>query len=156
MEQDVRLKLQACLDGELSDREAAEVRALAGRDPEAAALMRELEMTSAALHGQEEGIRVPDSREFYWSKIQRAIESQEAIEARAATPSGIPLWRRLLIPLGACATVAIVAVALLWNGPGKSNTAKSRPEQPAGETSTYSIVSDEGNVTVIWVNNIGN
>src|SRR5258707_14151177 len=78
MNQELQLKLQAYLDGELPDGEAAEARELIARDGEAQALVAELANTSAALAGHEAEGKLPETREFYWSKIQREIARQEA------------------------------------------------------------------------------
>jgi anti-sigma factor RsiW len=104
MEYEEQLKVQACLDGELPEPEAREAANRLARDPEAAALMKELRMTRQALVGFEAGLRVPESREFYWSKIQRQIERAErpAPEPAAAVPWLVGL-RRFLAPAAAVA-----------------------------------------------------
>ena len=71
------IKLQAQLDGELTGREAQEIAAFLENDAEARALFAELQQTRSMLTGNEPEFRLPESREFYWSKISRAIETGE-------------------------------------------------------------------------------
>ena len=78
MEQEQQLRLQAYLDGELPEAEARAVAEWLSRDGEAMALATELRQTTEALGGFEQGIRLPESREFYWSKIQRQIQREDA------------------------------------------------------------------------------
>ena len=54
------------------------------RDREAAALLEELRNTRAALAGFEAEVRLPESREFFWSKIEREIQRLEAPAPRPA------------------------------------------------------------------------
>ena len=73
MKHELELKLQAHLDGELTGREATEIAALLEHDREAAALFGELRNIKTALTGNELEIKLPETREFYWSKIEREI-----------------------------------------------------------------------------------
>src|SRR6267378_6728212 len=80
MDYDAQLKLQAYLDGELPEAEAREVANWLARDREAAALHTELRNTRQALVGFEVGVELPESREFFWSKIRREIHRLEPAE----------------------------------------------------------------------------
>jgi anti-sigma factor RsiW len=111
MNHEEQLKLQAYLDGELSDKQHTEVSAWLARDEEAAALLAELRRTNDAMSGFEEGIKLPESREFYWSKIQRQIRAEE--QAPAQGTGKLPLvvrLRRLLMPVTGLALVAVAAL----------------------------------------------
>ena len=83
IEYETQLKLQAFLDGELPEDEARTIAARVAQDPEATDLLAELRNTRQALSLFEEGPKLPESREFYWSKIQRAIEQLEPAPAVA-------------------------------------------------------------------------
>ncbi len=107
MDFDTQLKLQAFLDGELPEDEAMAVVALIARDEEAKALHAELKHTRKALKGSEENVQLPESREFFWSKIERDIQRLEPV--RPVAPA-IPLFerlRRLLMPMGAFAALVL-------------------------------------------------
>src|SRR5882762_9715108 len=108
MNPEFQLKLQAHFDGELSEREAREIESALATDPEARALLAELGNTRGALAGFETETKLPEAREFYWSKIRREIERHE--QAAPVRTAPLPLWRRLLIPSGAFAAVAIMGL----------------------------------------------
>lgn len=116
-----QLQLQAYLDGELPEAGRREVEAWLTHDPEARALLAELRQTDAALAGADCDVKLPESREFYWSKIEREIRRREA----AARPpeastvwSWMALWRRWLVPAAALAvlTLAFVLGPVLLSG----------------------------------------
>ena len=73
MNVELGIKLQAHLDGELTGRDAQQVAALLESDVEARALFNELQQTRTVLKGNEPEFRLPESREFFWSKIEREI-----------------------------------------------------------------------------------
>src|SRR5579859_1055327 len=99
MDYEAQLRVQAYLDGELPEGEARQVANRLAQDREAVALLAELRQTRQALAGFEAGIRLPESEEFYWSKIKRQIEREQPAEAPARAAS---LWavrlRRWLMP----------------------------------------------------------
>jgi anti-sigma factor RsiW len=110
MKQDLELKLQAWLDGELPPAEAEAMRRFAESDPEARSLAAGLQGIRAALLQHERPLAVPETREFYWSKIQREIQRAERIRP---TQPRVRRWRLWLAPLaGASALAAVLLVTL--------------------------------------------
>ena len=109
MKDELKLKLQAWLDGELPDAEAEQMRRLAATDAEAASLLAELRNIKAALLQIEQTVAVPETRQFYWSKIERQIQHEASVRP-APGPSSAERLRRWLAPL---AGVAALAAALL-------------------------------------------
>src|SRR2546427_201539 len=94
------LKLQALLDGELSARQARKVAAWLEADPQAQLLFNELKIAKSAMAGGEPELTLPESREFYWSKIQREIgRAEQAQVPFRPLPGWIAAWRRLLAPM---------------------------------------------------------
>ena len=112
MNPDLELKLQALADGELTEPEAARVRRLAASDPHAGRLLAETQYLKAAFLDNELTVPVPETREFYWSKIARQIERQERSRPSPALPWPARL-RRLLAPLAGVAALAVVLLAAL-------------------------------------------
>jgi anti-sigma factor RsiW len=127
MTEDQQLKLQAFLDGELPETDSREIAALLARDADAAALLGELTNTRTALKSFETpgpagvspasgtaslspSLKLPESREFYWSKIKREIERSTPAAAPAPTASLFTRFRRILMPLGAVAMLALVGI----------------------------------------------
>jgi len=96
------LKLQAYLDGELPADEANAIADLLGRDAGAQALYQELRVAKSLLAGNELERTLSESREFYWSKIQRQID--RAIDAGGRTDRTVSI--SLVAPVfgpGGCA-----------------------------------------------------
>jgi anti-sigma factor RsiW len=146
MDYEVQLKLQAFLDGELPETEARDVANLLARDRDAAALMSELRQTRQTVMGFESGVRLPESREFYWSKIQRDIER---LDTPAIEPVRVPLFvrlRRFLLPAGALA--ALVAAGL-FVGPG--HKAFPLAEMAVADTEAFIYHDYAAGETFIWL-----
>ena len=110
MNVELQLKLQAWVDGELPEGEARQVAGLVDHDQEALALAGELRMTKQFLGGNELEVKLPESREFYWSKIQREIERLDKPAVESRPDSWVFAWRRLLAPLSGVALIAFLSV----------------------------------------------
>jgi anti-sigma factor RsiW len=117
MTNEQQLKLQAFLDGELPEREARETLAWTQRDGDAAALLAELKNTRQVMLKSKPHLSVPESREFFWSKIEREIHRLEP--PAAATPA-VPIFaalRRFLLPASAIATLVVAGMIAHFNVP---------------------------------------
>ncbi len=112
MKVELQLKLQAYLDGELPPDETREVADWLARDGEARALLGELQHTMGAVAGYESELRLPETREFYWSKIQREIRRLETTPSAVSSVSWFAAWRRVLVPVASLALVVLAAVVL--------------------------------------------
>jgi len=114
MNEEQLLQLQAWVDGELPEGEARQIEKQLETDAEARALADELKMTKAFLVGNEPEHVVTDSREFYWSQIQRRIEREAATTASASARSEshhwTHTWRRFLAPVAGFAVVVFLTV----------------------------------------------
>lgn len=154
MNPDKALTIQAYLDGELSDREARSVSELLATDKEARLLFEELQMTHTALAGNEMEMKVPDSREFYWSQIQRQIRVQEQSQARAAQPTSILGWlHKLLVPAAGVALLAGIAVVAFNKDGGAFNGAPDfREVEPTREDmGAFTFRNQAEKMTVVWL-----
>ncbi len=117
MKDDLKLKLQAWLDAELPEAEAEQMRRLAAADPEAAGLLTELRNVKAALLNNEPTVAVPETRPFYWSKIERQIQHAAAVRPSPGL-SWAERFRRWLAPLaGVAALAAVLLLALTQSAP---------------------------------------
>jgi anti-sigma factor RsiW len=141
------IKLQAYLDGELSEGEAREVEASLANDVEGRSLLSELRNTNAALAVFEAEMRLPESREFYWSKIQREIQRQEKTEP--ARPVKVFFWQRFLVPAGAFAVLAIAAL-LAVTQPG-SGVGSPLVETFLADSGAVTYRDDTEKTTVVWL-----
>jgi anti-sigma factor RsiW len=113
MTEEQQLRLQAFLDAELPEKDAREIAAWLAGDAEATRLAGELRNTRKALANFELEWRVPESREFYWSKIKREMERSAPAQAPAQSVSLFTLLRRVLVPLGAVAVLALAGILTL-------------------------------------------
>lgn len=144
MKEDLQLKLQAFLDGELPSGEAQAVRDLLASDAAARDLLVELTNTRNVIVAHEVAIKVPEAREFYWSKIQREISREDK---PAVQPSfSLSAWlRRILAPAGAVAAVAI-AVMLTLPHPGAGDFSTTSSEAAAFTYHDYAT-----GTTLVWL-----
>ncbi len=108
-----QLKLQAWVDGELPDGEARQVADFVKADQEAQAIVGELRMAKTILTHNEPEVKLPESGEFYWSKIKREIERLEKAEPASRPVPSIFSWRRLLAPLSGMALIAFLSLVSL-------------------------------------------
>src|SRR3954454_4948454 len=149
MKYEQQLKLQAFLDGELEESESREVANWLARDQEAASLLAELRHTRQALVGFETGVQLPETREFFWSKIEREIGRSEQPEPVREKPSLLALWRRLLVPAGALAVLAIAAMLAMpqLGGFGSAPGAEAASEYNGG----FTYRDDSAQPTLVWL-----
>lgn len=159
MNRDTELKIQAHLDGELSSAEAREIAELLSRDPRARALHEELSRMRHLLRTCEPWHPVAETREFYWSKIARAIEQSEAVGQTSARSPWLlaPHWRRWLAPV----TGLAVGLALLTMWPfGQHTPFQAISQSHVDEedevvfgTTHFTFHSQQHGMTVLWVQN---
>src|SRR5262245_51836659 len=156
MNSDTQLKVQSYLDNELSPGEARKIAAMLSLDREAQELYSHLRSTKDLIRAHEPEAKLSDSREFYWSKIQRQLQAVQREPARQPTP----FWIRLLAPLAGAAALAFLLVSVI--NPGTQVVKRSgedlaaRPlhgevEDLAPEMSSVTFRSEEHGVTVVWL-----
>ena len=145
MDYDAQLKVQTYLDGELPASEARDVANFLARDQEAVALLAELRNTRQALVGTEIGVTLPESREFFWSKIQRDILSQERGQPAKRPVSFFTGWRRFLIPLGAVSALCLAALITLSGGSGVSLV-----ETAVADPNAFTYHDFSTDTTLVW------
>jgi hypothetical protein len=107
MKHELELKVQAWVDGETSEREAARIAEWVARDAEAGILAGKLRSVRAAMVDNEPIVPVPETREFHWSKIECQIQREEQASPRSPV-SWAARWRRLMMPLGGVVALACV------------------------------------------------
>jgi anti-sigma factor RsiW len=149
MTDEQQLKIQAFLDGELPEKDTREVAAWLARDADATALLGELRNTHQALVDCEPALKVPESREFYWSKIKREIERTAPTPAPAKAVSPFAFLRRLLVPLGAVAVLAIAGIFTMHQFAGGQ-----RPVQVnamLADAGAFTYRDESQGMTVVWL-----
>jgi anti-sigma factor RsiW len=150
MNVDVGIKMQAYLDGELTGSEAQQVTALIEKDGEARALFTELQQTRTMLKGNEPEFRLPESREFFWSKIEREIERSEAVPVSTVAPAWLAFFRRHLVAFGGVTvTAALVVFAVFQMSP----SLLEEIDNPLDDVGTFSFRSESQKMTLVWISN---
>jgi anti-sigma factor RsiW len=162
MNSDTQLKIQAYLDNELSPGEARKIAAMLSSDRDLQELYGELRTTKDTIRANEPAVKLGDSREFYWSQIQRRIATAER---EPAPKTARPLWIRLLAPLAGTAALFALLLAVMNQSARISPThggavaSVSDPNRPlhgevqdlADEISSVTFRSEENGVTVVWL-----
>ena len=155
MNQEQRLKLQAFLDGELPEREAHEVLTWTQRDPAAAALLAELKNTRQAVANGVPQLRLPESREFFWSKIEREIQRLEPRPVAAPEISLLSALLRWLLPAVAVSALVVAGLVAHFHAPSGSVLVVADADAPTVETTlansdvtTYRDASE--GTTLVW------
>ena len=151
MDYDAQLRLQAFLDGELPEAETSELANWMARDREAAAMLEELRHTCDALAGSEEGIQLPESREFFWSKVQRGIQRLEEPAPKAAPAPLFARWRRLLVPASALALVFVAAVLLIQPAGQFGRTSTADIETALADAGAFTYRDYSAGTTLVWL-----
>ncbi len=155
MNEEQQLKLQAFLDGELPEFETREILAWIQRDGAAAALLAELKNTRAAMVKSEPPLSLPESREFFWSKIEREIQRQEPRIVSPPRASIFAGWRRFLLPASAMATIVIAGMFAHFHAPktvvetvADADTTTVETTLANSDATTYRDASE--GTTLVW------
>lgn len=147
------LKLQAYLDGELPEPEARKVAQWLAQDQEAVLLLGELRNTRQAMKGSEGVVQLPESREFYWSKIEREIGRLEQPQQFEQKRPFIFRLQRFLVPLSGAVALAVVLGITLLNGSSASTFGET--ELATEDMGAITFRSDSEGITTIWLYNRG-
>lgn len=152
MNHDFELKLQAWLDGEMSSDEAASFKKTMQSDPQAQDLLGELTAIKTAMTGNELSVKVPETREFYWSKIEREITREIPATAHARSSFLSTLfaqWQRLLVPLAG--TVAIVTLLVFSVKQSPKTSLFSEITFTSSDMETVTFHDQSSKMTVVWL-----
>ena len=151
MNESEQLKLQAYLDGELTGREREEVARQPDQRADARELLAELQHTRSAIRGNEPEHRLDCSREFYWSRIERALA---ATDQETAPAPGIGLLHWLRGHLRSMAGVGLAAAAItvtLVFFPLRARAAESDWEVIHPGTGMVSLRDYQSGITVVML-----
>jgi anti-sigma factor RsiW len=151
-------RVQSLVDGELSEKDRSAVEALLKSDSDLQTLHEALLSEKDWLKGNEKERCVPEPRDFYWSKIESAIE-REAERSAAPSNQARPLgfWLRWLLPVGGLAAVLFLAMIAQFGGPTNPvpSTQKASSyhevDSPLDSGSLITFRSETEGVTVFWI-----
>ena len=148
MNENLELKLQAWIDGEVSPSEARRLAELAERDPQVSELVQELRMTHQLLAENPPEMAVPETREFYWSNIERQIQKLSA-EPEAVSARTFAGWRRWTASLAGMA--ALGAMVLLAIGQFRGSASFDEVSATADGMEAMTFHDQTAGVTVVWL-----
>jgi anti-sigma factor RsiW len=151
MDYNAQLKLQALLDGELPEGEASEVTKWVAQDGEAAALLEELRNTRGALAGFDAEVRLPESREFFWSKVEREIQRLETPAQKPARESYLAMVRGFLVPASAVAAVVIAGLMLNRSAGPSGLTVAAEIETALADAGAFTYRDYSAGTTLVWL-----
>lgn len=149
MNHDLPIKVQAYLDDELSPRDAKQVANVLEGHPEAKRLFAELQSTKAALAGNELEARLPETREFYWSKIEQEIRRQEqSAPARWLFPwqTGGRRWAVRVAGFAGAAALFMAIIQLSSNPHGVDEI-----ESTLADMGTFTFRDRSAGITMVWL-----
>ena len=150
MDHETQLRLQSFLDAELEAGRTNEMTALLSREPAARTLFEELKTTKALLGANEPQVQVPESREFYWSKIAREIQRQTGTDQTRRAPHPLA-WLRWLIPASAVGLLALLLAVSAFLGSSARFATAPEIENALDDTSAISFHDASEGMTVVWV-----
>lgn len=156
MNRDTQLKVQAYLDNELGSGDARSVSKLISSDRYTRELYQGLKATKELVVENEPIVQLPESRDFYWSQIQRRIAAAERQPAAAPLR---PWWLRIMAPaLGTAALFALLLTVVDTNkqkpvvvSQAARASAPLHQLEQSSDVSTITFRSDAEGVTVVWI-----
>ncbi len=150
MNKELEFKLMAYVDGELDAGEARRIRDLLARDADAQVLVQELTQTRTALQSGEPEFRCPETPEFYWSQIKRAIATSAREKSHPDEVNWLHRLIRVLAPTGAVAV--LVALGLMLGQQPKADAAVVPYElyNAVTDSEVFTYVDQEEGTTLIW------
>jgi len=146
----LELELQSYLDGELSARDRRRVEERLASDSQAQQLFAELQTTKSVLTQNEPELKLPESHDFYWSKIERQIQ-RESRETQKEPARILPIfaWRKFLAPMvGAAAMLAFLMVSVKQFSPV---VAYDDITDTSEEMEALTFHDESAGMTVVWL-----
>ena len=116
---ETELNVQALVDGELTGREAEELRRRLESDAELKALHTRLTAMRGLMVNSELPRTLPESGDFHWNKIAQSIEREDREAKRLARPApGVNRLLRWVTPLAGVGCILLLLTSLSrHNGP---------------------------------------
>ena len=101
---------------------------------------------------------MPETREFYWSQIERRLQAADAPPEVAPPLVSLTWWLRWLIPVGAAALLTFWLVSPPGMDRPSNMAFLEGPEEidtSVPDTSTVSFHAASEGVTVVWIDMSG-
>jgi anti-sigma factor RsiW len=148
MKEELKFQLQAYLDGDLPSGETQAICDVLAADAEARELFAELTNTRSALIAHESALKLPEAREFYWSKIQRQIEREERT---APAPRRNPMFVWLRRSLASVVAVAAVFLGVMLLQQQMTPPPSYLAESSFADSETFTYRDYNSGTTLVWL-----
>ena len=153
-ENETELKVQALVDGELTGREAEELRARLESDAGLRTLHARLTAVRGLMAGAELPRTLPESGDFHWSQISKAIEREERQAKRLARPaSSAKRLLRWMVPMAGAACLLLLLTLQQPTQPDLSISLGSDHELELSidDLDVMTFNTGDDNMSVVWL-----
>ena len=154
MDRERTIRIQAYADGALPAQECREVEQWLAQDAEARALLESFRQLKSLVAANEPAPKLPESREFYWSRLEREIAKSAATATREGRERKVDRgWVAWWAPFAA---VTVVALGITWLFQlaafrGSQTSEEQSLASAVDEDNTITFYSPEAKMTVVWV-----
>ena len=153
-ENEIQLKVQALVDGELTGREAEELRERLETDAGLKEFYERLTAVRELMADAELPRTLPESGDFHWSQISKAIECEERQAKQMARPASGANWLlRWVFPLAGIACLMLLLTLQQTRNPNLSISLGSDHELELSidglDVMTFNTGDD--NMSVVWL-----
>ena len=153
-ENEIQLKVQALVDGELTGREAEELLSRLESDAGLKALHTRLTVVRGLMVDAELPRTLPESGDFHWSQISKAIEREERQTKRLARPaSGAKRLLRWMVPMAGAACLLLLLTLQQTTQPYLSISLGSDHELELSieDLDVMTFNTGDDNMSVVWL-----
>ena len=153
-ENETELRVQALVDGEITGREAEELRACIEGDDALRELHARLTAVRGLMAGAELPRTLPEPGDFHWSQIAQAIEREDRETKRLARPVPRANWLlRWVMPLAGAACLVLL-LTLQLNAPpdlGILLGSDHELELSADEIDVMTFNTGDDAMSIVWL-----
>ena len=150
-ENEIELKIQALVDGELTKFEAGKLRDRIKNDIRLQILHERLMQMKDLISKHEMPRVLPESSDFYWSKIAQEIEVRGSAAQSSAQSLGMKWVFRRLAPLLGIASVALLITLQGPNLPDLGIVLDHNHELLTDEIDVMTFNSADDSMSVVWI-----
>ena len=153
-ENEIKLKVQALVDGELTGREAETLQQRINDDAKLQQLHARLTQMRGLIADSELPRPLPESGDFYWNKIAETIEREESAGERAAPPTPARRWLlRWLTPLVGVSAVVLLLTLQQPTAPdlGIMLSGDHELELSSDEIDVMTYNTDDDSMSIVWL-----
>ncbi len=151
---EIELKVQALVDGELTGREAETLQQRINDDAKLQQLHARLTQMRGLIADSELPRPLPESGDFYWNKIAETIEREESAGERAAPHTPASRWLlRWLTPLVGVSAVVLLLTLQQPTAPdlGIMLSGDHELELSSDEIDVMTYNTDDDSMSIVWL-----